>query len=65
MSHIIPKWLLKKFNHHKGTLKKFNHHKGTLKYFQSKKCFQMLTLIYILNGGKWEKIRIIQLVPVL
>ena len=45
MSHIIPKWFLKKFS----------NHKGPLKYWQSKKCFQMLSMIYVLNGGKWGK----------
>ena len=45
MSHIIPKWLLKKLN----------NHKGPLKYFQSKKCLEMFSMIYVMNGGKWGK----------
>lgn len=45
MSHIVPKWFLNKLN----------NHKGDMKFFQSKRCFQMLSLIYILNGGRWGK----------
>ena len=43
LSHILPKWLQKKFS----------NHKGLMKYWVSIKCFRILTLLYVMNGGKW------------
>lgn len=41
--HKLPKWLQQKFS----------NHKGLSKYWISIKCFRMLSLLYIMNGGKW------------
>ena len=43
LSHIIPKWIQKKWS----------NHKGLLKYWVCMKCFRMLSLLYAMNGGKW------------